>query len=175
VALVDFDHLDRHESLFDADAIVCALGTTMRAAGSREAFRRVDCEYPLAMARLGRRRGVAHFLLVSALGASPSSRVFYNRVKGEVERGLEELGFPSLTIVRPSLLLGDRGERRLAESIGQWVSRIAPARWRGVPAARVAAALVRSIENPPLGLRVMENAELITHASNGSPTTAHHD
>lgn len=89
---------------------VRALGTTLRQAGSQEAFRRVDYSYPLAIAKLARQAGARQFLLVSALGADRHSRAFYNRVKAEVEEAVLSLGYPSLTIARPSLLLGERGE-----------------------------------------------------------------
>ena len=84
-AEVDFDRLEEQRALFAVDQVICALGTTIRKAGSREAFRRVDYDYPLAIARLALEGGARHFLLVSALGADPESRVFYSRVKGEME------------------------------------------------------------------------------------------
>ena len=80
--VVDFDALDSAGDAFAVDQIFCALGTTIKQAGSEPAFRRVDLEYPLAAAKLGVEHGASHFLLVSAVGASASSRVFYNRVKG---------------------------------------------------------------------------------------------
>jgi len=79
---IDFDYLEDHPSLFASDQILCALGTTMHQAGTKTAFRRVDYEYPLRIAQLGLAHGARHFLLVSALGANPHSRIFYNRVKG---------------------------------------------------------------------------------------------
>ena len=158
--VADFEHLDRTADHFAVDAIVCALGTTMRQAGSRERFRRVDFDYPLEAARLGRARGAAHFLLVSALGANPRSRVFYNRVKGEIEEALGALNFPALTIVRPSLLLGTRREFRLGEVIARHLAVLAPARIRPVSARAVAAALVDAALNPVAGRTVLESAEL---------------
>jgi len=104
----DFAQLHNHQDWFQVDWVFCALGTTMRAAGSREAFRRVDYEYPLAIAKLAISRGASHFLLVSATGANPRSAFFYNRIKGELEDAVRALGYRSLTIARPSLLLGKR-------------------------------------------------------------------
>ena len=113
--VIDFDRLASYASLLAVDQILCALGTTIRKAGSQQAFRTVDFEYPAEIARLGIERGARHFLLVSALGADARSRVFYNRVKGELENAVLALPYRAHTIVRPSLLLGEREETRLGE------------------------------------------------------------
>jgi len=157
----DYEHLVPPPDWAHADQVFCALGTTMRAAGSREAFRRVDLEFPLALARAALTRGAHHFLLVSALGARPDSPVFYNRVKGEAEGALQGLGFRSVTIARPSVLLGPRVEMRWGELAGGLVARVAPRRWRAVPAARVAAALIRAAAEDAPGTRILENRELL--------------
>jgi uncharacterized protein YbjT (DUF2867 family) len=158
--VVDFDHLDRDASAFAVDQVYCCLGTTMRKAGSQAAFRRVDYDYALQIARLGLAGGARHFLLVSALGADANSRVFYNRVKGELEQAVGRLGYTSVTIVRPSLLLGERHERRLGEEIAKRFSALAPASWRPVHARQVAAALVRAAREDKPGTRVIANREL---------------
>ena len=101
---VDFERLPNDVDWWRADAVICALGTTMRAAGSQEAFRRVDHDYALAVAELARQHGTRTFVLNSAIGADPPSRFFYNRVKGELERDLAKLDFESLTFVRPGLI-----------------------------------------------------------------------
>jgi uncharacterized protein YbjT (DUF2867 family) len=132
----------------------------MRQAGSAAAFRRVDFEYPVALARAAQSRGTRHFLLVTALGAEPASRVFYNRVKGEVEAAITALGFRSVTIARPSLLLGHRAEPRLAEQLGKVLGLFAPPRWRPVPAARVARALVDAAKRDLPGVHILENRDL---------------
>lgn len=116
-AVIDFDRMDRFEKEFDADDVFCCLGSTIKKAGSREAFSRVDLHYPLAAARIAKAKGARHFLIVTSMGANPASRVFYSRVKGEVESGLAGGGFRSLSILRPSLLLGKRDEKRTGESI----------------------------------------------------------
>jgi len=90
--VADFDALDAHPEWFRVDQVFCALGTTIRRAGSQEAFRRVDFDYPLALARLARGQGARHFLLVSVVGADARSRVFYNRVKGELENAVRREG-----------------------------------------------------------------------------------
>ena len=157
---VDYDHLDRSADLFRVDAVFCALGTTMHDAGSEEAFRRVDFEYALAAARLGLAGGARHFLLVSALGADPGARIFYNRVKGELEQAVGELGYRSLTIIRPSFLVGERpGPRRFDRLAGR-LAFLSPRRFRPVEAARVAAALVHAAVQDEPGQRVIENRDI---------------
>jgi len=162
--VVDFDHLNEYDELFSVDAIICTLGTTIRQAGSRTRFRTVDYEYPLAFARLGRRHGCGHFILVSALGASTKSRYFYNRVKGDLEESLRALGYPRLTIVRPSLLLGPRAELRLGEEVAKRVSRwlgpLVPRAFKPVEARAVATALVQAARENGTGVRVIESGEL---------------
>src|SRR3954453_780746 len=115
--IVDFERLPEDADWWRADAAISALGTTIRTAGSQRAFRRVDHDHPLAVARLARLRGTPTFVLNSALGADPSSRFFYNRVKGELEQDLGKVGFPSLTFVRPGLIGGKRDEVRPAEQL----------------------------------------------------------
>jgi uncharacterized protein YbjT (DUF2867 family) len=142
------------------DHMFCALGTTIRQAGSPAAFRQVDFAYSLAFATAGLAQGAHHFLLVSALGADPDSRIFYNRVKGELERAVTALSFRSLTVARPSLLLGARTERRLGEQIGKIVGVLAPAPWRPIPAAKVASALVAAAKRDAPGTQVLDNRQL---------------
>lgn len=156
----DFEQLGLHARQLAADQVICALGTTLRRAGSREAFRRVDFDYPLALARLARQQGAQHFLLVSALGADPGSRVFYSRVKGELEAALSALDYPSLTIVRPSLLLGDREEFRLGEQVAKRFAWAVPRRYAPVAASDVAAALVGAAREDRPGRQVIESADI---------------
>jgi uncharacterized protein YbjT (DUF2867 family) len=157
---VDYTRLEPPPSWAAADHVFCALGTTMRQAGSEEAFRRVDLAYPVALARAALARGARHFLLVTAVGASPTSRFFYNRVKGEVEAAITALGFRSVTIARPSLLLGDRGTFRWAEQLGKMAGLFAPARWRPVPAEGVALALIAAAKRDAPGVTILENRDL---------------
>jgi uncharacterized protein YbjT (DUF2867 family) len=158
--VVDFDNLGADPAIFAVDQIICTLGTTLKAAGSREAFRRVDYEYPLVLAKLGLRQGARHFLVVTALGADANSRVFYNRVKGDLENALRSLGYRSVTIVRPSLLTGKRKEFRVFESIGRLVGPVIPGRYRPVRAAAVAHALVRAAREDLPGLNIIESEEI---------------
>ena len=115
--LVDFDRLDEYPELFDVSTILCCLGTTMKQAGSRENFRKVDYQYCIDAAELGRAHRARAFLLVSAIGANASSPVYYSRVKGELEKKLRTLEYDYLSIYRPSMLLGDRKEFRLGEAV----------------------------------------------------------
>ena len=158
--IIDFDQLRAQGALPPVDAILCALGTTIKQAGSQEQFRRVDHDYPLTLARLGLEQGARHYLLVSALGADASSRVFYNRVKGELENALRALPYRSLTIVRPSLLLGERSEFRIGEEIAKRVGWLAPPRFKPVHASAVAAVLVRALVADVPGQRTIESKEI---------------
>jgi uncharacterized protein YbjT (DUF2867 family) len=131
------------------DAAICCLGTTIKAAGSKERFRRVDHDYVLAFARAAKMAGARTFVVVTALGADSSSAFFYNRVKGDVEEDLTSLAFDSLVIARPSLLVGERSESRLGEQLMGPIARFLPARYRAITSACVARALVRLALAPP--------------------------
>lgn len=156
---VDFDHLPEDAAWWQADAVICALGTTMKKAGSRAAFTRVDHGYPLQAARLARRHGAAAFVLNSAMGADPDSRFFYNRVKGELERDLQAVGFDSLTFVRPGLIGGERGEFRLGEHLATLVlgtvGPVLPRKWRINQAGRIALAMIEAAVAARPGVEVM--------------------
>lgn len=165
--VVDFTRLDALTDGVQVADVFCALGTTIARAGSQDAFRQVDHDHVLAVARWARARGAAQFLLVSALGAAAGSRVFYNRVKGETEADLQRLGYPALVMVRPSLLLGERAEFRAGERVAEAVLRPlrplmrGPLRaYRPIPARAVAAAMLRLAQERRPGVRVVENAEL---------------
>ena len=162
--LVDFDRLDQEPGALRADHVFCALGTTMRKAGSRDRFRQVDLDYVRRVAELARGAGARHFALVSAVGADPGSRFFYSRIKGAAERAVIATGIPSVSIVRPSVLGGDRDESRPAERLAQWVLRSAPARWRTVDARDVARALVRLAREEEPGVRIVESRSIPDNA-----------
>jgi uncharacterized protein YbjT (DUF2867 family) len=144
---------------------LCALGTTIARAGSKDAFRAVDHDAVLAFARAVRDRGARAFVIVTALGASVDSMIFYNRVKGEAEQALRAMQWPSLAIVQPSLLLGDRAESRPGERVAIVLSRalrplLAPFAGRPVEARDVGLALVSLAREPAPGTRVVPSAEL---------------
>src|SRR6185503_13364038 len=160
VVVVDFDALATRSDLFAVDQIFCALGTTIKQAGSQAAFRRVDFDYPKRAAMLGVEEGARHFLLVSALGASPKSRIFYNRVKGDLEDALRTMPYRSVTIVRPSLLLGDRHPPRFGEELAKRFGWLAPGRYKPVQASDVARVLVNAARDDAPGLNIIESEDI---------------
>ena len=174
VRVVSFDRLDSERPLAVTDAF-CALGTTIAAAGSRDAFTRVDLGYVVAFARYARASGALRFVLVSSVGADPGSSNFYLRVKGQAEQAVVSVGFVQVDILRPGLLLGERAESRRGEAIAQ---RFAPAaglllagplrKYRPVPAALVGAAMVGTALAQHSGVRVLHYDELVRMASSGS-------
>lgn len=161
---IDFDALPQDAAWWRADAVICALGTTMKAAGTQAAFRRVDFDYPLAVARLAHAAGTPAYVLNSAAGADPSSRFFYNRVKGELEAALATLGFASLTHVRPGLIGGERDTVRAGEAALAFVLKVLapvlPARWRINPAGRIAQALLEAAIAATPGVQVITSGQL---------------
>jgi uncharacterized protein YbjT (DUF2867 family) len=164
--VVDFDRLGESPELFRARDVYCCLGTTIRAAGSQEAFRRVDLDYVVTAARTAAEAGAEQLLVVSALGADPGSRIFYNRVKGEMERAVRALPFRAVWVLRPSLLLGERAEPRRGERIAEAISRplrplmLGPLRrWRPIDARSVALAMLRLAGSAGAG-GVVESEEI---------------
>ena len=142
-----------------ADVAICALGTTIRQAGSKEAFRAVDHDAVMSFASAAKTAGIEHFLVVTAVGANADASVFYSRVKGEAEQALEKAGFSRLDIIRPGLLLGDRQQNRPVEI---FLKGIAPAsdllmhgkwrRYRSVPASSVSRCLLLLSEKTEPGV-----------------------
>ncbi len=163
--VVDFSALP---ALPAADAALCALGTTIKAAGSQAAFRAVDLDAVLAFARAAQAAGVRRFAVVSAVGASARSASFYSRTKGEMENALTALDFETLLIARPSLLTGDRSALgqppRRAEALGQVLmaplGSLLPAAWRPIAGETVARALLHALRTAPAGVQVLNNARL---------------
>jgi uncharacterized protein YbjT (DUF2867 family) len=154
-----------------ADDAFCCLGTTIRRAGSQEAFRRVDYDYVVSFASAAHRAGARQLLLVSAVGADPAARVFYSRVKGEVEAAVRQMPFEGIQIFRPSLLLGERTEFRLGERVATWFAPVAGLalvgslrRYLPIEAADVARAMVRIAREAPRGPSVFEYDAIIALA-----------
>lgn len=160
VCVADFDRLETHADWLAADWVFCALGTTIAKAGSRAAFRQVDFDYPLQVAQLAKAQGAKRFLLVSATGADAKSKVFYSRVKGELEEAIAAIGFESVTFARPSLLAGERDEVRIAERIGLKFGWLLPERYRPVQARQVAQGLVNAAKSGRPGVHGLTNIEL---------------
>lgn len=156
--VVDFDRLNRVPA---ADDVYICLGTTIRAAGSREAYYRIDHDYPLMLARLARAAGAGRLALVSSIGASPVANNYYLRMKGETERDVAEVDYECVELFRPGILLGDRESQRPRESVAIGAGRaLAPLlvgplrRYRPVAAAQVAAAMVAALHRGEPGTHV---------------------
>ena len=162
--IVDFDGLPRDAPWWQVDAVICALGTTIRQAGSETAFRKVDFDYVLDVARLARMHGATAFALASSLGANAMSRNFYLRTKGETELALRGCGLASLTFVRPSMIGGERERARPLEHVGMQTMRalepLIPRRWRVVPAERIAHALIEAALAATPGCTAIESEAL---------------
>jgi uncharacterized protein YbjT (DUF2867 family) len=160
VEIADFDRL-QDIRFPHVDDVYCCLGTTIAAAGSRAAFRRVDFDYPLAIARAALAAGARQFLFVSAMGANARSPVFYSRVKGELEQAVAGLGYRSAIAFRPSLLAGEREERRSGERAALAVlvplAFLVPRKYRPVPATAVAQAMLGCAKRGLAGFTVIES------------------
>ncbi|MHC9085728.1 Rossmann-fold NAD(P)-binding domain-containing protein [Luteimonas sp. RIT-PG2_3] len=162
---VDFAALPETAPWWAVDGVICTLGTTIAQAGSQAAFRTVDLEYPLAVARIALAHSARVFALNSAMGADPRSRIFYNRTKGELEAALAALGYPSLALVRPGLIGGEREDvrrgERAATIVLQALGPVLPRRWRINPAACIAAALVEAVLLPVQGQVAVGSDQLV--------------
>lgn len=148
--IVNFDELEHFQLTDPVNHVFCTLGTTIKKAGTKENFRKVDFEYVISLAKMAKRIQAEKFMVVSSLGANAKSMIFYNRVKGEVEAGLQKLSLPHLFIFRPSLLLGNRSEYRAGEKTAASVYKfLAPVfsgplkKYKGVEAKKVANAMVQ--------------------------------
>lgn len=163
--VLDFEQLPAEADLWRVDAAICALGSTIKQAGSQQAFRRVDHDYPLQIAQRLRAHGCGSFVLNSAVAADPDSRFFYSRVKGELERDLRALEFASLTLVRPGVIGGERSQRRTGEHLLGLALRVMgpvlPRAMRINPAECIAAAMVEAALQPPPGEHVIGSARLV--------------
>ncbi|MBB4636168.1 oxidoreductase [Longimicrobium terrae] len=165
--VTDMDRMADHPEWFAVDDVFCCLGTTIAAAGSQEAFRRVDHDYVVQAAELAARGGAVRYLLVSSSGANARSRIFYSRTKGEAEDGVRATTIPGVTLLRPSLLMGEREEHRAGEALAQKVAPVLNRvlvgplrRYRGVDAHVVAQAMVRLAQDEPRGVRVVESEQI---------------
>jgi len=142
--VMDFDNLDASKIM--AEDIFCCLGTTMKQASSKDAFYNVDFTYPLNFAKAGLANGAKQFLFVSSMGADEKSMVYYSRVKGEIEKALSDLHFPTLLIFRPSMLEGERENPRIGEKIGNVVMNffapLIPNKYKVIMGEKVALAML---------------------------------
>jgi uncharacterized protein YbjT (DUF2867 family) len=162
--LADFNQLKADLFDFKVDDAYCTLGTTIAIAGSKEAFYKVDHDFVLSFAQLSNQLGATGFFVVSSMGASSSSAIFYNKVKGETEEDLKKSGFPRLGIFRPSLLLGPRKEKRAGESFASWMMRsldfMIPAKYKAIHVDMVAKKMVEVALQNPEGIYILESDQL---------------
>ncbi len=172
--VTDFSSASAFDALDPPDVAFSCLGTTIKKAGSREAFRKVDHDAVLAFAEAARKRHARVFVHVTAMGADPRSSVFYSAVKGETERDVIRLGFPSVYALRPSILDGERKESRPAERLGLAVTRVLGpllGKYRPTPVEKVARSMIASSRAASPGAHVVE-AGAILGATSSSPSRA---
>jgi uncharacterized protein YbjT (DUF2867 family) len=169
--IIDFEHLGEYRHLIKADHVICALGTTIKKAGTKENFHRVDFTYSYEIARMASEQDSEHYLLVSSMGADPGSSIFYNRVKGELEQAVQRLPYRSVSIFRPSLILGQRHERRLTEQVSKIIAGIfsfaIPERYKPVQAVNIARAILKIAGQDLAGIRMIESNEITRIAKGG--------
>ena len=142
------------------DIAYCCLGTTIKEAGSQEAFKAVDLDLVVAFGKRARELGARHLLVVSAVNADPDSSVFYSRVKGEMEQALRAQDWPQLTLARPSLLVGNRPETRWAEQLAAPIAKLIPGKYGAIEACQLARAMWRLALEEQDGVRIVESDEL---------------
>ncbi len=163
--VIDFDHPG--ELKFDApiDDVFCTLGTTIKKAGSRENFKKVDYKYIIWLANVTELAGASQFLVVSSMGADPKSSIFYNQVKGETEEGLKKVGFDHLVILRPSLLLGKREEFRFAEKLSSYFMKafnfMIPDNFKAIQGEKVAAYMLKMAKHSTEPVSIIESGEML--------------
>jgi uncharacterized protein YbjT (DUF2867 family) len=162
--VIDFDELGTLGEILSADDVYCCLGTTIKKAGTQEAFRKVDFDYPVKLAAFAQHCGAKQFIIITALGADPHSRIFYNRIKGEVEEAIAKISFDAIHIFRPSLLLGDRTEHRAGEKAGAVIMSVLKyamigsfKKYRAIQASDVAKAMVHIAQKNLKGVNIFDS------------------
>ena len=152
--IIDFDAFEKNGSLPSCNNVFICLGTTIKTAGSKENFRKVDIDYCLSIARKAKESGAETLSLISSIGANSSSKNFYLRTKGELEESIQSLGFSTVNIFRPSFLVGERSEKRLAEKIAINLAKImdlfligTASKYRSVKAESLAKTMVLKADN----------------------------
>ncbi|MGE5085651.1 MAG: oxidoreductase [Bacillota bacterium] len=165
--ILDFNKIEDHAAALTAPVFICCLGTTIAKAGNEEAFRAVDYEYVMKFARIAEQCHAEKLLVISAMGANPQSKIFYNRIKGEMERELRTLKIPQIEIFRPSLILGERKEHRKGEDIAKFLSPfinpllLGPLKkYRAIEAIDIAKAMAIATLNFNKGLFIYESDEI---------------
>lgn len=167
--IVDFNRHEDWEQWVTGDAVFITMGTTRKQAGSKFIQHQVDFTYQYLAARAAAKNGIPMAVLVSSSGANEQSRLFYSRIKGELDLAVQQIGFKRLIILRPSLLTGKRDVQRrseeLAEKILRTVTRFIFKKYRPIPGATVARAMIEAISNDfNDGLTIVELEEIFTLA-----------
>ena len=164
---IDFDAIELLKVDFHVDDVYCALGTTIKSAGSQDAFYKVDFTYVVNLGKWCASKGVNRFLIVSAMGADVKSGIFYNRVKGEMEMAVKKLNIPQIQIFRPSLLMGNRTEKRVGEKFAQIVMGglgflfVGPfLKYKGIHANVVARAMIKSARQEMKGFKIYNSGDM---------------
>lgn len=165
--VIDFDKPDSYRYLVKGDDFFCCLGTTIKKAGSQEAFRRVDYVYPTRFAEIAAKNGVKQFLIITAIGSNAQSKTFYIRTKGECEESLENYDFKTVAIFRPSILEGNRQEFRLGEKAGIYLMKIFSfflfgkmRKYRSIDSKKVAFAMYAVAQQNKEGYLIYESDEI---------------
>jgi uncharacterized protein YbjT (DUF2867 family) len=161
---IEFGQITENTALIKADDVFCCLGTTMAKAGSKEKFRQVDFYYPYLLAKTTKTLGAHQYLIITALGANKSSSIFYNEVKGEVEEAVSAVGFDTVHILRPSLLVGHSLEKRSGEDAANVFYRIfgflIPQKYKAISSLKVAKAMLHFAAQNKKGTFIHESGEL---------------
>lgn len=156
-----YDYNQPQAEVLKADDVYCCLGTTIKTAGSPEAFRKVDYDYVVKTTALAQQQGANSLAVVSSMGADANSKLLYSRVKGEMEAAVQAQGWEKLYIARPSLLLGEREEFRLGENLGKLAAKalgfLIPAKYKGIEGSQVAKALSYYLREGAAGQHVVES------------------
>jgi uncharacterized protein YbjT (DUF2867 family) len=165
---IDFNTLNTCKDLIKGDVVFCCMGTTIKTAGSQEAFKKVDFTYPVEFAKLAKENNIPVFCLQSSLGADAKSNNFYLKTKGETEDTIRTLNFQSFATFRPSMLLGDRSEFRLGEKIGKVVMQALSfafigklKRYKAIHVKQVASAMIKHAKSGNTGNTIMENEAML--------------
>ncbi len=165
--IVNFDRLSASASMMQADHVFCCIGTTIKTAGSQEAFRKVDFDIAVTSAKLALQNGATKYLVVSALGANKNSSIFYSRVKGEMEEAIQSMPYREIWIFHPSILTGKRKEFRPGEAIGRAMGVIISPflmgplkKYKPVNAERVARAMLYCAKESKPGIHFIESDEI---------------
>lgn len=173
--IIDFNNLEYYKEHFQVNDVYCCLGTTIKKAGSQEEFKKVDFEFPLEIAKIARANEVEKFLIITAMGADKNSKIFYNKVKGEIEEEIKKLGFPTVQIFRPSLLLGNRKDFRLGEKIATIISPFfsflligSLRKYKPIKAKDVAKAMYHAGQMNTVGYNIYMSDQILTISKNKS-------